>query len=222
MWARGQSLGVRFLTAASGTGGEGCHTGPMTPPRIAACAVAVVAGLMLGGCHSGSRSASSAAGGRTETSAEPRVTAPSGLAGGADGTGPSGGAAGPPCTVATAALVSSKLGFSLTGPNLDRGPAATICTYDNPSDRAQSATVQITSGATPAGFAQTRKGFAGHGESVTDIPGLGDEAYSATLTMANVTNTTLVARKGSTEVLVTTTAPADRVPALMTAVLALV
>jgi hypothetical protein len=190
----------------------------MPPPRVAACAVAcalvVGAGLLAGGCHSGSGS-SSASQGRTETSAEPRVTAPSALAGAADSTGP-------PCTVATAALVGSKLGFTLTGPNVDRGPAATICTYDNPSDRAQSATVQITSGATAAGFAQTRNGFAGHGEAVTDVAGLGDEAYSATLTMANVTNTTLVARKGSTEVLVTTTATADRVPALMTAVLALI
>jgi hypothetical protein len=183
------------------------------PPRIVTCALAVVAVLTVGGCHSGSGSASSAGEERTQTSAEPRVTAPSALAD---------AAAGPPCTVATAALVGSKLGFSLTGPNLDRGPAATICTYDNPSNRAQSATVQITSGATPAGFAQTRNGFAGHGETVTDLPGLGDQAYSATLSMANVTNTTLVARKGSTEVLVTTTAPADRVPALMTAVLALI
>jgi hypothetical protein len=35
-------------------------------------------------------------------------------------------------------------------------------------------------------------------------------------------NTTLVARRGPIEVLITTTAPSDRIPALMTAVLALV
>ena len=129
---------------------------------------------------------------------------------------------GPACTVVTAALVSGKLGFDLTGPNLDRGPAATICTYDNPSDRAQSATVEITNGATAASFATGRNAFASHRETVTGVAGLGDEAYSASLSMANITNTTLVARKGSVEVLITTTAPAARVPALMTAVLAFV
>ena len=118
--------------------------------------------------------------------------------------------------------MSGKLGFALTGPNVDRGPAATICTYDNPSSQAQSATVQIMTGATPATFATGRRGFSGHGEVVADVPGLGDQAYSATLAVANITNTTLVARKGGIEVLITTTAPADRVPALMAAILALV
>ena len=192
----------------------------MPSPRVVAAVAAVVVGGLAGGCHSGSGSSSSH--GRTETTTPP-VTVPSALPGAAAAAGPSVPAgAGPACTVATAALVGAKLGFGLTGPNVDRGPAATICTYDNPANRAQSATVQITTGATAAGFAQTRGGFATHGETVSDVAGLGDEAYSATLSVANVTNTTLVARKGSTEVLITTTAPADRVPSLMMAVLALV
>jgi hypothetical protein len=166
-------------------------------------------GLLIGACSSGSRPSTHGTTRTTETTtAGPTVTAPSAL--------------GPGCAVATAALVSEKLGFPLTGPNVDRGPAATICTYDNPSNQAQSATVQLTTPATPASFAAGRKGFAGHGEVVTDVPGLGEEAYSATLAVANVTNTTLVARRGRDEVLITTTAPADRLPALMTAILALV
>jgi hypothetical protein len=119
-------------------------------------------------------------------------------------------------------LVSEKLGFALTGPNVDRAPAATLCTYDNPSSQAQSATIQIATAATAATFAQGRSGFSSHGEVVTDVPGLGDEAYSATLAVANVTSTTLVARRGRDEVLITTTAPTARVPALMAAILALV
>jgi len=191
----------------------------MPSPRVVAAvaAVAAVVGGVAGGCRSGSAPSSSH--GRTEITTPP-VTVPSALPG-ATATTPA-AAAGPSCTVATAALVGAKLGFGLSGPNVDRGPAATICTYDNPANRARSATVQITAGATAASFAQTRSGFATHGETVSDVAGLGDEAYSATLSVANVTNTTLVARKGSTEVLITTTAPAGRVPALMTAVLALV
>jgi len=189
----------------------------MPSPRVAAAVVAVSA-VVAGGCGAGSKAASH---GTAETTGSPRVTVPSALDPSAS---PSTAAAvpGPQCTVATAALVSAKLGFTLTGPNLDHGPAATICTYDSPSNQSQSATVQITTGATPASFAKGRTGFAGHGETVSDIAGLGDQAFSATLSMANVTNTTLVARKGSNEVLITTTAPADRVPALMTAVLALI
>jgi hypothetical protein len=192
----------------------------MSPRRaaVAAPAGALLAGaFLLAACASGSKSAShGATEQRTATSATttpappaPRVTVPSALAS-------------PECTVAGAALVSQKLGFALTGPNVDRGPTATICTYDNPSNQAQTATVQITSGATAASFAGGRNGFASHREIVTDVPGLGDQAYQATLTVANITNTTLVARTGGTEVLITTTAPADRVLALMTAVLALV
>jgi hypothetical protein len=212
----------RLLTAASEKRGWACHTGPMSPRRAALAvpagaplAGALLAGtLLLGACGSGAKSAShGATEDRTATSATtaaaPRVTLPSALTT-------------PECTVVDAALVSQKLGFALTGPNVDRGPTATICTYDNPSNQAQTATVQITSGATAASFASGRNGFASHREIVTDVPGLGDEAYQATLTVANITNTTLVARTGGTEVLITTTAPADRVSALMTAVLALV
>jgi hypothetical protein len=183
----------------------------MPSPRVVATVLAVTA-LAATGCRSASTASHP---GRAESAAGPTVTAPSALS-----SPPA--AAGPPCTVATAALVGGKLGFPLTGPNVDRGPAATICTYDNPANQAQSATVQLTAGATADSFARTRNGFANHGETVNDVAGLGDQAYSATLSVANVTNTTLVARQGSTEVLITTTAPADRVPALMTAVLALI
>jgi hypothetical protein len=131
-------------------------------------------------------------------------------------------AAGPACTVATAALVNEKLGFGVAGPNIDRGGAATVCTYDNLSDRSQAVTVQVQTQATPDSFAKGREGFATHGEPVTAVPGLGDEAYSASLSVANLTNSTLVARRGSVEVLVTATVPANRLPPLMTAILALV
>jgi hypothetical protein len=198
----------------------------MPAPRRSAAALTLLAaaGLLLGACASSSTASSNGAA-ETTTSA-PRVTAPSALDPSATGSaGAPGGAAAapaPPCTIATAALVSGKLGFALTGPNVDRGPAATICTYDNPSSQAQSATVQITAQATPASFAAGRNGFAGHGEVVSDVSGLGDQAYSATLSVANVTNTTLVARKGSNEVLITTTAPTGAVPGLMAAILALI
>jgi hypothetical protein len=192
---------------------------PLATAAAAACIAAVAAGLILGGCNSGSKHSSNGAA-ETTTAPTPRVTVPSALDPSATAA-TAGAAAGPPCTLATAALVSQKLGFVLTGPNVDRGPAATICTYDNPSNQAQSATVQVTTGATAASFATGRRGFAGHGEIVADAAGLGDEAYSATLTVGNVTNTTLVARKGGNEVLITTTAPAERIPALMTAILAL-
>jgi len=169
-----------------------------------------VAGLLLTGCDSGggakaeSSTATAPATTQTTAAAEP---APSG---------------GPECTLATPALVGEQLGFTLTAPNVDRGPTATVCTYDSPSDRSQTATIQVQTRATAESFARGREGFATHGEPVTAVAGLGDEAYTASLTVARSTNTTLVARKGNIEVLITTTAPADRVQRLMTALLPLV
>jgi hypothetical protein len=193
----------------------------MSPRRLPLVLPALaVAGLALGACSSGSKASSNGAA-DTTTAPSSRVTVPSALGPSTSAT-MSAGPAGPQCTVASAALVGGKLGYALTGPNVDKGPAATICTYDNPSSQLQSATVQITTGATPASFTTGRNGFTGHGEVVADVAGVGDQAYSATLAVANVTNTTLVARKGSYEVLITTTAPADRVPGLMTAILALI
>jgi hypothetical protein len=182
--------------------------------------VALLGGLVVGACGSASGSKATS-GGATETTAasSPRVTAPSALGPSATTAHP---APGPPCSLASAALVSEKLGFTLTGPNVDRGPAATVCTYDNPTVRSQSATVQLQYLATPASFAKGREGFSGHGEPVAAVAGLGDEAYSASLSVANSTSSTLVARKGTIEALITTTAPADRLPALMRAILALV
>ena len=190
---------------------------PSAVTSLAAAALALAGAVVLGACDSGSKASSHGAA-ETTTATSPRVTVPSAL----DPSSTAPAAAGPPCTVATAALVSEKLGYTLVGPNVDRGPAATICTYDNPSNPAQAATVQVSTGATPDTFAKGRSGFASHGEIVTDVPGLGEQAYSATLAVANVTNTTLVARKGSHEVLITTAAPADRLPPLMAAILALV
>gem|GEM_PF-4744540 len=186
----------------------------MPSTRATAAALTVLAAF--GFPAACSRSGASGQGAVTAPTAPPTSTATA--------TGPT--AAGPPlgpsCTIATAALVSGKLGFPLTGPNVDRGPAVTTCTYDNPSNQTQSATVQIRQQATPASFAAGRNGFASHGEQVVAVAGVGDEAYSATLSMANLTDTTLVARQGTEEILITTTAPADRVRALMTAILSLV
>jgi hypothetical protein len=170
----------------------------MSTPR-SFCIALLTAGLLLGACDSGGGPKTSKA-----SAAEPADTPDT------------------PCTVATSALVSEKLGFTLAGPNVDRGPTATVCTYDNPSVQSEAATIQVQTKATAESFARGREGFASHGEPVTTVPGLGDEAYSASLKVATITNTTLVARKGTIEVLITTTAPADRIPALMTAILPLV
>jgi hypothetical protein len=188
----------------------------MPSHRRAVTAVLAAGALLLGACDSGSKSSSN---GAAETSSSSsKVTVPSALS----SSTTAGVALGPPCTTVTAALVSEKLGYALVGPNVDRGPAAMICTYDNPAKQSESATVQFSYQATSESYAKSRTGFSSHGEQVTDVAGLGDEAFSATLSVANITNTTLVARKGGNEVLITTTAPADKVPVLMKAILALI
>jgi hypothetical protein len=186
-------------------------------PRRPTAVSALAAGLLLAAGCNRSHTSSPGAVATTTTASTSKVTMPAAP----DPSATAGPQLGPPCTIATAALVSGKLGFALTGPNVDRAPTATVCTYDNPSRQAESATVQIRHQVTPESFATARSGFASHGEPVAAVPGLGDEAYSASLSVAKITNSTLVARKGTEEILITTTAPADRLPALMTAILTL-
>lgn len=116
-------------------------------------------------------------------------------------------------------LVQGKLGLTgIKGPISEVKGGARLCEYNN-TDTSPAATIQINSAATEASFAKTRNGFTKNGAPVTPVAGLGDEAYSATFTY-RITSRTLVVRRGATEVLITSTASADAIRALMDSVLA--
>ena len=167
--------------------------------------LAVGAALLLGACGGSSVTDKPAASTSTSQAAGPAV--------------PPKGLAGPSCSVAPAGLVGEKLGLTVTQSAIARNENGTVCEYDKP-DHSPAATIQLNASATAQSFAQGKAGFSTHGEQVSDVTGLGDEAYSATLAISTLVNHTLVVRKGGVEVLITSNAAPEALRALMESVLA--
>ena len=94
----------------------------------------------------------------------------------------------------------------------------TVCTYKS-TTQPQSAIVRIETGTNAAAFAASKAQFATEGQTTTPAPGLGDQAYTSTLTAGGITNTTVVVLKGTTSLLVTGSATVPQVEALATQIL---
>jgi hypothetical protein len=111
------------------------------------------------------------------------------------------------CGVIPAVLVNAALGTDYGDPtqvSADSGSAA--CMYIG--TKAGTAVIRLQTDDTAAAFTAARRAFDTSGQTTTDRPGLGDEAYSVVKQMpAGVpAMNTLVTRKGSVEVQVTSTA----------------
>ena len=138
----------------------------------------------------------------TNTSAAPGAIAPAGG-----------------CDLAPVPLVQEKLGLTaIKGPFSNMKAGGLVCEY-NKADGPPALTLQMNSAATAESFARTRDGFTKNRAPVAPITGLGDEAFSSTFTFTT-TSHTLVVRKGTTEVLMTSNASAEAIRALMDSVIA--
>ena len=110
---------------------------------------------------------------------------------------PSAEATRPGCDLAPAALVKAQLGLAVNDPNITTTTSVTTCAYavgSNPFGVLIRFQVRQDQGS----FATGRAGF----PATADVSGLGDEAYSS---VAN-SYSTLVARKGSSGILITSRA----------------
>jgi hypothetical protein len=133
-----------------------------------------------------------------------------GTAAAAGGGGAGGAGAKKTCAVAPASLINSALGRTVGDPEEQDNGTVTVCTYTGGGT-----TIVRFDTATDAGsFATEKQGFAPQGMQTVDISGFGDEAYSAVLSAAGITTNTVVVRKGSVEVLVTSSASIDQEKAL--------
>ena len=165
----------------------------------------VGAALLLGAC----RGSGSTEGAAVSTTSTARPAGPA---------LPPKGLTGPNCSVAPAGLVGEKLGLSVTQAAIAHNENGTVCEYDKP-DHSPAATIQLNPDATAESFAAGKVGFSSHCEQVTDVTGLGDEAYAATLAIGTLVNHTLVVRQGGVEVLITSNAAPEALRALMVSVL---
>jgi hypothetical protein len=125
----------------------------------------------------------------------------------------------PGCSIVPASLVKERLGVAVTEPTVSGAGNVAVCAYGTADQHRPVAAVQITSGSSAAAFAGNRQGFTSHGEPVTDIPGLADEAFLGSFTLGGATTNTLAARKGTFEVIISAGSPADALRSLMTAIL---
>lgn len=79
--------------------------------------------------------------------------------------------------------------------------SVTVCTYKSTSP-IQVVIVRVDTGSTAGAFAAGKTQTAAAGGAVTPVTGVGDGAYSLTLSIGGFTTTSFVVRKGTNEVLV--------------------
>jgi hypothetical protein len=118
------------------------------------------------------------------------------------------------CSVAPAATVSSALALQVDAPKEINNDPVTVCTY-LPKARSYAVVLRFQTDVTPAVFAAGKSGNLGSQGVAAPLPGFQDEAYSGTSTGGGVTTNTLAARKGSVEIVVTSTATVDQEKALV-------
>lgn len=124
----------------------------------------------------------------------------------------------PSCGLVPVALVGEHLGMAVQEPVASGGGPFAVCTYDS-ADGIQ-IVVRIQSPATAGDFAKDKAGFGRGGAPVTDVPGVGDEAFSAAVTFLGKTTNSFAARKGDVVVLISANVPIDKIRSLTTAILA--
>ncbi len=124
------------------------------------------------------------------------------------------------CNIVSAAEVNAALGTAVTAPQVNGTNPLTVCTYSGGTPL-KAVIVRFQTGEDPAIFASGKAGFNSNGQATTDVSGYGDEAYSSLLQGAagTIGVSTLVARKGDVEVLITAPTALAPVGVLMEKVL---
>ena len=168
-------------------------------------------GLLLARCDDSGTTET--AGTATSAASTPASTGPT-----PGGTAPAG--AGPDCSLAPAEFVSEHIGVEVTNSGVSgTGPFA-ICSYSTP-DRTNVG-LRFQYPASAADLDKEREGFVKAGAEVTDVPGLGDAAFSSTFTspQGSITTNSLSVRKGDIGVIISSQRSLEDIRKLMEAILA--
>lgn len=123
------------------------------------------------------------------------------------------------CAIVGVAEVNAALGTTTTARHVDSSPPATVCTFAGGTS-SRTVIVRIQNGEDANSFADDKAVYDSGGQTTTVVSGYGDEAFSSVLPVpGNVGVTTVVARKGDVEVLISAPAPLGPVEALMQKIL---
>ena len=125
----------------------------------------------------------------------------------------------PSCATVSPTLIKSALGLAVPAPQATPNGSVLVCTYGK-LGQAKQVIVRFETGESAAAFAAARKQFDAHGEPTKTFAGLGVPAYSSVIGSGAYLNSTVVALKGGTELLVTAPAPVATVAVLVKKTLA--
>lgn len=103
------------------------------------------------------------------------------------------------CADAPASAVNAALGTSVGAPTVQTNGSVTVCTYNSTSP-IQSVIIRVDTASSAATVAAEKSQSAAQGEAVTTVPGVGDDAYSLSISGGGFTTNSFLVRKGTTEV----------------------
>jgi len=153
----------------------------------AAAALAVVG--VLAGCGGGSNSGNTGSSGNTQNNPPAKAALN--------------------CDLAPASLVNSALGTNVGDPSAQTLTNIVVCTY-HPTSGIGTVILRIQTDRDSAGFDTARGQSDAQGIKTTDLPGFEDKAYTSTISAASITTNTVVALKGTVEILVSSHASFDQ------------
>jgi hypothetical protein len=116
------------------------------------------------------------------------------------------------CDLAPPATIKSTLGLDVGEASPNQSGSVLVCTYPPAAGSTKTVIVRFDTDSSAAHFKSTRDGYAPQNMQTTDFPGFGDEAYTNTISVSNlnITTNTLVARKGTVELLISCSASFDQ------------
>jgi hypothetical protein len=118
----------------------------------------------------------------------------------------------PSCSLAPVSEVNEALGLNMQNPSSQVNGPLTVCTYDGSSPGP--VFIRFETGENASTFAAGKQQFEQTGGRITDLPGLGDAAYSSTQGSGESQSNTIAVLKGGIELLVTAPVSLDDVDAL--------
>ncbi|HEY4928012.1 MAG TPA: hypothetical protein VIH95_02610 [Acidimicrobiales bacterium] len=118
------------------------------------------------------------------------------------------------CSLVNAADVRTIFGAAARAPYVIQHGTVTTCSFLAPN-HGVAVSVHFDTGANSASFASEKAVFVTDGESLVAVTRLGDESFGATAASGQKTVSSVVVRKGTTEVAVTAPAPLSQVHSLV-------
>ena len=123
------------------------------------------------------------------------------------------------CAIVGVAEVNAALGTAVTARHLDTNPPATVCTFAGGTP-SRTVIVRFQTGQDTYTFADDKAVYDSGGQTTTAVSGYGDEAFTSVLPVpGSIGVTTLVARKGDVEVLISAPTALGPIETLMQKIL---